>query len=145
VAKRLPLTGLAPAFALTDEAIDVDELVGQVVSSAAGAVATFIGVVRDNNEGLAVRYLEYEAHQSMALRSMEALVVDARARFEVGGVMVRHRLGRLEIGEISVVIAVAAPHRAAAMDACRWLIDTLKAEVPIFKKEHYEDGEAWVE
>lgn len=139
------MTGAAPAVALTATAIDIDELVGGVVSSAAGAVATFIGVVRDNSDGRAVRYLEYEAHQSMALRSMEELVVSARARHEVGGVLIRHRLGRLDIGDVSVAIAVAAPHRAAAMDACRWLIDTLKAEVPIFKKEHYADGDAWVE
>jgi molybdopterin synthase catalytic subunit len=116
-----------------------------VATAGDGAVSSFVGVIRDNDEGRAVRYLEYEAHETMAVTHLERLVDEAQRRFGVGRALIRHRLGRLEIGDVSVAIAVAAPHRAEAIDACRWLIDTLKADVPIFKKEFYEDGEAWVE
>ena len=90
-------------------------------------------------------WLEYEAHEEMAQKQIGGLIEEARERWPIGQVAIRHRLGRLEIGEVSVAIAVAAPHRAEALEACRWLIDTLKAEVPIFKKEAYADGESWVE
>jgi molybdopterin synthase catalytic subunit len=116
-----------------------------VATAGDGAVSSFVGVIRDNDEGRAVRYLEYEAHETMAVTHLERLVDEAQRRFGVGRALIRQRLGRLEIGDVSVAIAVAAPHRAEAIDACRWLIDTLKADVPIFKKEFYEDGEAWVE
>jgi molybdopterin synthase catalytic subunit len=130
---------------LTRAAIDVPALIELVSSPADGAVATFTGIVRDNQDGRAVRHLEYEAHEPMALALMERLAGEARQRFGVSHAALRHRLGRLEIGEVSVAIAVAAPHRAEAIAACQWLIDTLKAEVPIFKKEYFSDGEAWVE
>ncbi len=130
---------------LTRVAIDVPALIELVSSPADGAVATFTGIVRDNQDGRAVRHLEYEAHEAMALAMMERLAGEARQRFGVSRAVLHHRLGRLEIGEVSVAIAVASPHRAEAIAACQWLIDTLKAEVPIFKKEYFSDGEAWVE
>jgi len=130
---------------LTRDPIDPAGLAGAVATPADGAVATFTGIVRDNQDGRTVRYLEYEAHEVMAPQVLAGLVDQARARWPIGRVEIRHRLGRLEIGDISVAIAVAAPHRAEAIEACHWLIDTLKAEVPIFKKEHYADGESWVE
>jgi molybdopterin synthase catalytic subunit len=134
-----------PAAGLTDEPIDPTTLLASVAMPSDGAVASFVGVVRDNQDGRPVQYLEYEAHEGMAVTHLERLVVEARRRWNIGRALVRHRLGRLEIGEVSVAIAVAAPHRDEAITACRWLIDTLKTDVPIFKKEHYEDGDAWVE
>jgi molybdopterin synthase catalytic subunit len=125
--------------------IDSAALAAGVSTPEDGAVATFVGVVRDNHEGRRVLWLEYEAHEEMAKKQLAALIEAARRRWGVGEVAIQHRLGRLEIGEVSVAIAVAAPHRAEALEACRWLIDTLKAEVPIFKKEAYSDGQGWVE
>lgn len=141
--RRQPVGDLAAA--LTYEPIDAAQLVETVASAGDGAVSSFVGVVRDNQDGRPVRYLEYEAHESMAVTHLERLVQEAQRQFHVGRAVIRHRLGRLEIGDVSVAIVVAAPHRAEAMDACRWLIDTLKADVPIFKKEFFTDGEAWVE
>jgi molybdopterin synthase catalytic subunit len=119
---------------------------GAVVASPKdGAVAAFTGLVRDHHEGRGVLWLEYEAHDEMAEKQIGGLIQEARRRWPLGEIAIQHRLGHLEVGEVSVVIAVAAAHRAAALEACRWLIDTLKAEVPIFKKEAYADGETWVE
>jgi molybdopterin synthase catalytic subunit len=125
--------------------IDPAALAAAVATPTDGAVASFVGIVRDNHGGREVLRLEYEAHEEMAEKRLAALIDDARGRWPLGQVAIQHRLGRLEIGEVSVAIAVAAPHRAEALEACRWLIDTLKAEVPIFKKETYRDGEGWVE
>jgi molybdopterin synthase catalytic subunit len=130
---------------LTRAAIDPVALTTAVATPADGAVASFVGVVRDNHGEREVLWLEYEAHEEMAQKQLAALIDEARRRWPVGRVAIQHRLGRLDIGEVSVAIAVAAPHRAEALEACRWLIDTLKAEVPIFKKETYTDGEGWVE
>ncbi len=137
--------GAAEVAGFTHEAIDSAPLLATAAGAGDGAVATFIGVVRDNQNGRAVRYLGYEAHETMALAHMERLVVEAQRRWAIGRALIRHRLGEVQIGDVSVVVVVAASHRAEAMDACRWLIDTLKGEVPIFKKEHFADGEAsWV-
>jgi molybdopterin synthase catalytic subunit len=134
------------AVELTRDAIYVPGLVAGLAGPADGAVATFIGVVRDNQDGRPVSHLEYEAHEPMAVAHMERLAVRAGAEFHVGAVAMQHRLGRLEIGDVSVFVGVASPHRAEGLEACRWLIDTLKAEVPIFKKEYYTDGGVtWVE
>jgi molybdopterin synthase catalytic subunit len=130
---------------LTRASIDTALLGASVATSKDGAVATFNGVVRDHHDGRAVLWLEYEAHEEMAQKQISALIEEARRRWPVSAVAIRHRLGRLEIGETSVAIAVAAAHRAEALEACRWLIDTLKAQVPIFKKEAYADGATWVE
>jgi molybdopterin synthase catalytic subunit len=110
-----------------------------------GAAVIFEGVVRDNTRGRRTLYLNYEAYEEMALKQMDALIEQALQQFPIRAVAIVHRLGRLEIGETSVLIAVASAHRAAAFDACRWLIDTLKRTVPIWKKEHFEDGAVWAD
>jgi len=125
--------------------IDVAALLASVGSEADGAVASFVGIVRNENAGHRVLFLEYEAYAGMAEREMEAIATEARDRFGVSRVAVVHRVGRLEVGEASVAIAVAAPHRAAALEACRFVIDTLKRTVPIWKREHVEGGAVWIE
>jgi len=125
--------------------IDVAALVAAVRGDGDGAVAMFVGTVRNVNAGRRVLFLEYEAYAPMAEREMERIAAEAIARCGATRVAMVHRLGRLEIGEISVAIAVAAPHRAAAMDACRFVIDTLKRRVPIWKREHFEGGTVWIE
>ena len=126
---------------LVRQPIDVAAL--QHVASGDGALCLFLGVVRDENAGRRVLRLEYEAYEDMALPMMEEIAADARARFGVSDVRIVHRLGRLEIGEVSVAVAAASPHRAEAFAACRHAIDTLKAKVPIWKKEFYADGAVW--
>ena len=118
----------------------VAELLG-----ADGAVCVFDGIVRDNTRGRRTLYLDYEAYREMALEQMSGLAAEATTRFPVREVAVVHRLGRLHIGETSVLIAVASAHRGAAFDACRWVIDTLKKTVPIWKKEKFEDGAVWAD
>ena len=130
---------------LQHEVIDADALSESVRSDADGAVATFVGVVRANNRGREVTHLEYEAFDEMALSEMRKLAEQALERFSISDVGIAHRCGRLEIGEASVVVAVSAPHRGPAFDACRFLIDTLKQTVPIWKKEHFGDGQVWIE
>ena len=110
-----------------------------------GAIVLFDGIVRDNSRGRKTQYLVYEAYEEMALRQLEQLAEDAKKKFAIRNVLLVHRLGRLEIGESSVLIAVYSAHRAAAFDACRWLIDTLKKTVPIWKKEHFADGAVWAD
>ena len=110
-----------------------------------GALCLFLGVVRNENGGRPVRYLEYEAYEEMALPLMEEIESETRRRWPVTDVRLVHRLGRLEIGEPSVAVAVSSPHRNEAFAACRFAIDTLKAKVPIWKKEFYAGGEAWLE
>jgi molybdopterin synthase catalytic subunit len=110
-----------------------------------GALCLFVGVVRDNHQGRAVAHLEYEAYEEMALGEMQAIEQESRRRWPLGDIRIVHRLGRLEIGEASVAVAVVSPHRAEAFEACRYAIDTLKKTVPIWKKEYYADGSAWIE
>ena len=110
-----------------------------------GAALAFEGIVRNQTRGRKTLYLDYEAYEPMALQEMEALASEALSKFQVRDVAIVHRLGRLQIGETSVLIAVASAHRAAAFDACRWLIDTLKRKVPIWKKEYFEDGAVWAD
>ena len=110
-----------------------------------GALCLFLGVVRNENGGRPVRYLEYEAYEEMALPLMQEIESETRRRWPVTDVRLVHRLGRLEIGEPSVAVAVSSPHRNEAFAACRFAIDTLKAKVPIWKKEFYAEGEAWLE
>lgn len=110
-----------------------------------GAIVIFDGVVRNHSRGRRTRYLEYEAYEPMALKLMEQLAADAQRRFSIRNVALVHRLGHLEIGESSVLIAVYSAHRAAAFEACRWIIDTLKKTVPIYKKEFFEDGAVWAD
>src|SRR5271157_1962304 len=127
------------------ERIDLEAVVGRLKRPADGAAVIFDGVVRDNTRGRRTHYLDYEAYEAMALKQMETLAMEARARFGVRGASIIHRLGRLEIGETSVLIVVAAAHRGAAFEACRWIIDTLKKTVPIWKKEYFEDGAVWAD
>jgi len=127
------------------EPIDTEAVVERLKRPADGAAVIFAGVVRDNTRGRRTLYLDYEAYEAMALKQMESLAVEARARFGVRGVSIVHRLGRLEIGETSVLIVVTAAHRGAAFEACRWIIDSLKKTVPIWKKEHFEDGAVWAD
>jgi molybdopterin converting factor subunit 1 len=110
-----------------------------------GAAVLFEGVVRNQTRGRKTLYLDYEAYEEMALQQMEALAEQSLKQFQIRDVALVHRLGRLEIGETSVLVVVASAHRAAAFDACRWLIDTLKRTVPIWKKEYFEDGAVWAD
>jgi molybdopterin synthase catalytic subunit/molybdopterin converting factor small subunit len=127
------------------EPIDAEGVVRRLKHPADGAAVIFDGVVRNNTRGRPTLYLEYEAYETMALKQMESLSQEARTRFAVRAASIIHRLGRLEIGETSVLIVVAAAHRSAAFDACRWIIDTLKKTVPIWKKEYFEDGAIWAD
>jgi molybdopterin synthase catalytic subunit len=127
-----------------DEAA-VTTLVRSLADPADGGVVIFQGVVRDNARGKRVRYLEYDAYPEMAEQQMATIAAEVERRWHTGNVALVHRIGRLEIGECSVVVVVACPHRGAAFEACRYAIDTLKTTVPIWKKEVAEDGEEWVE
>jgi MoaE-MoaD fusion protein len=127
------------------EPIDVREIKEELEHPEDGAALLFEGVVRNNTRGRKTLYLDYEAYESMALNEMEKLAQAALERFKVRDVCLVHRLGRLQIGETSVLIGVASAHRAASFEACRWLIDTLKKTVPIWKKEYFEDGAVWAD
>jgi len=130
---------------LQREAIRVDRLIEAVRSDGDGAVALFVGTVRDHNRGRRVLQLEYHAYPEMAESEMERIAAAARERFGVARIAIVHRTGRLAIGEASVAVAVASAHRADALEACRHVIDSLKQTVPIWKKELFEGGEAWIE
>lgn len=134
------------AVLLTLDPLDVARIEADVRDDSAGAIVTFIGTTRNEHLGRRVLYLEYEAQQSMALKMMYALCLESMQRFGLAKVRLHHRLGRLEIGDASVAIAVSSAHRGAAFDGCRFLIDTLKTTIPIWKKEHYADSSApqWV-
>jgi molybdopterin synthase catalytic subunit len=130
---------------LQAEPIRTAELIAAVRGEADGAVAVFLGTVRDHNLGRRVTCLEYHAYDAMARAELERLEQAALREFEVSRVALVHRIGRLEIGEVSVAVVVASPHRDAAFRACRWIIDTLKRTVPIWKKEFFDGGEVWIE
>lgn len=130
---------------IVDDPIDVRRLRARVDDPRAGAVATFEGVVRDHNRGVAVDHLEYEAYAAMAEKEFARIVGEARSRWPLHRLAVVHRVGRLEIGEVAVAVVVSASHRAAAFDACRWIIDRLKEQAPIWKKEFGADGSHWLE
>ncbi len=127
------------------ERIDTRRLLDQIKQPEDGAAVVFEGVVRDHTRGRRTLYLDYEAYEEMALKQMETLAGQAVSQFGVRDVAIVHRLGRLQVGEISVAIVVASAHRSAAFEACRWLIDTLKRTVPIWKKEYFEDGAVWAD
>jgi molybdopterin synthase catalytic subunit len=130
---------------ITDDVILVSDIVAETRAGADGAVCVFDGIVRDNTRGRKTLYLDYEAYREMALEQMRGLAAEAVTRFGVRDVALVHRLGRLVVGETSVLIVVASAHRGAAFDACRWLIDTLKKTVPIWKKEQFVDGAIWAD
>ena len=131
-------------YEIVDEVIDERAVVQSVEDPRAGAICTFAGVVRDNSRGKRVLYLEYEAYAEMAVRQMQKIAAEMKARWDVLHVSMVHRTGRLEIGEASVFIAVSTAHRAEAFEACRYAIDQLKQSVPVWKKEVWEGGEYWV-
>ncbi|HWX09328.1 MAG TPA: molybdenum cofactor biosynthesis protein MoaE [Gaiellaceae bacterium] len=131
-------------FRISSEPLDVAAAIAEVESPDAGAVATFVGTVRRTSRDRNVLYLEYEAFEEMAEPMLRSLADELTARHGLTRVAIHHRVGRVEIGEPSVVIAVSARHRAAALDACREAIDTLKETIPLWKKELYEGGEEWI-
>ena len=132
------------AFLLSEAPLSVDGVVREVASDGAGAIATFVGTTRARSRGRDVVRLEYEAYEGMAEAEMERIAGSLRERHEILDVAIHHRVGPVEIGETSVVIAVSARHRAAALEACREAIDTLKQTVPLWKKELYVGGEEWI-
>jgi len=134
-----------PRCTLSERPLDVGAVVARVSGPGAGGIVTFVGTVRDESRGHRIRHLEYEAYAGMAEREMEKIADEAAAQWPGARVAMAHRTGRLAIGEIAVVIAAAAPHRAEAFAAARFAIDTLKQRVPIWKKEVAVDGESWVE
>jgi len=144
-----PVSGGAHAvgvlFELTTDPLDPRRLEAAVAHKGAGAICTFIGVVRDTSRGRSVTHLEYEAYGEMATAEMRKIAGEIAEKWPDARVAMAHRTGRLEIGEASVVVSVSCPHRAEAIDACRWGIDRLKESVPIWKKEHATDGTYWIE
>jgi MoaE-MoaD fusion protein len=132
------------AFQLSEAPLSLEAAVDEVRQDGAGAIATFLGTVRDRSRDRDVLYLEYEAYEGMAEGVMAELAATLKARHELCEVAIHHRVGRVDIGEASVVIAVSAPHRAAALTACHEAIDELKVTVPLWKKEVYEGGEEWI-
>jgi molybdopterin synthase catalytic subunit len=130
---------------IVEHAIDTESVITKAASPKAGAISTFHGVVRDNSLGRNVLYLYYEAYPPMAIREMQKIEDEIRAKWDVIAVAITHRIGRVEIGEASVVIAVSSAHRRDAIEACHFAIDRLKQTVPIWKKEYWEGGEIWIE
>jgi molybdopterin synthase catalytic subunit len=130
---------------IVESRIDAETIVRAVKAGEDGAVCVFDGIVRDNTRGRKTLHLEYETYREMALGQMQRLVSEAKTRFGVREVALVHRIGRLVVGETSVLIVVASAHRAVAFEACRWLIDSLKTTVPIWKKEIFVDGAVWAD
>jgi MoaE-MoaD fusion protein len=131
--------------AILRETIPSATILESIKQPADGATVVFEGIVRNHSRGRATLFLEYEAYEAMAFSQMQLLAAQALSRFAIRQVALVHRLGRLEIGETSVLVVVASAHRAAGFEACRWLIDTLKQTVPIWKKEHFSDGAVWAD
>jgi len=141
-----PVSGGADGLVqIVREPIKTETVVSAVKSGGDGAVCVFDGIVRDNTRGRATLHLDYEAYEEMALKQMHTLREEAKAKFGVREVAIVHRLGRLHVGETSVLIAVSSAHRGAAFDACRYVIDTLKKTVPIWKHEQFADGAVWAD
>jgi molybdopterin synthase catalytic subunit len=145
VALLPPVSGGLPRAAIVREKIDTAAALEKIKQPEDGAAVVFEGVVRNHSRSRRTLFLEYEAYEEMARRQMESLTEQALARFQIRDVAMVHRLGRLEIGETSVLIVVVSAHRAAAFESCRWLIDTIKRTIPIWKKEHFEDGAVWAD
>jgi len=129
---------------ISSDLLNIQSCIEWVMSPQAGGIDVFIGTVRDTTKGKAVTRLEFEAYESMAVKEMEKIATEMLAKWAVHKVLIHHRTGILSVGEVPVVIAVSAAHRAAAFDACRYAINTLKQTVPIWKKEIFEDGAEWV-
>jgi molybdopterin synthase catalytic subunit/molybdopterin converting factor small subunit len=132
------------AFLLSAEPLSLDAVVDEVRSERAGAIATFVGTTRIESRGRTVHRLEYEAYEEMAEKVMGEIADELKRRYDLCEIAIHHRTGQVDIGEASVVIAVSAPHRQDALAACKDAIDTLKEQVPLWKKEIYEGGEEWI-
>jgi molybdopterin synthase catalytic subunit len=132
------------SFRLSEEPLSLDAAVAEVARDESGAIAPFVGTTRSESRGCRVRWLDYEAYPEMAEDVMAQIAAQLRERYDLCDIAIHHRIGRVEIGQPSVVIAVSAPHRADALRACRDAIDTLKETVPLWKKEVYEGGEEWI-
>ena len=132
-------------FVIASGPISADPLVAAVSSPAAGAIAVFHGVVRDNNLGRRVHYLAYEAYPAMCEQVLGEIEAELRSRWPIIGFAVAHRTGRVEIGEASLLVAVSSGHRAEALQACHWAVDEIKSRLPVWKKEVFEGGETWIE
>jgi molybdopterin synthase catalytic subunit len=132
-------------FAITRDPLDPAPLVEAIRRDESGAVALFYGVVRNENLGRSVRYLEYDAYDAMALKKMHQVADEVAAKFAINGIGVLHRIGRLEIGETSLLVAVSSPHRREAFEACHFAVDRIKQTVPVWKKEVWDDGSEWIE
>ncbi|WP_349305602.1 molybdenum cofactor biosynthesis protein MoaE [Bacillus sp. FJAT-49736] len=131
-------------FQITRDPIDIEKVVQRVVQREAGAITTFIGTVRELTYGRRTLYLEYEAYESMALKKLEQIGMEITEKWPLSKTAITHRIGRLEITDIAVVIAISTPHRAESYEANRYAIERIKEVVPIWKKEHWEDGEEWI-
>ena len=131
-------------FEITSDPLDPAPLVAAVRRDESGAVTLFYGVVRNENVGRNVRYLEYDVYPEMAIKKMREVAEEVRAKYPITGIGVLHRVGRLEIGETSLLVAVSSAHRAAAFEACHFAVDRIKQVVPIWKKEVWDDGEEWI-
>jgi molybdopterin synthase catalytic subunit len=147
-----PYTGVvAPLLRVGPEPLDLERIVASLASGrdgaagADGAVVTFLGLVRNHNLGRSVRYLEYEAYEPLALKTFERIAAEIRARWPSAGLALHHRVGRLEIGDASVAIATRSPHRGDAYAACRYAIERVKQIAPIWKREVFDGGDAWIE
>ena len=136
---------MASLTAITSAPLDTEALVRALDTTGIGAVTTFIGLVRDNNLGRRVLHLEYEAYEALALRGLELIVAEAVSQWPTVRLGIHHRTGRMEIGEASVAIAAASPHRADAFAASRYAIERIKQIVPIWKHEYFEGGDVWIE
>ena len=134
-----------PLLAVSRDPLELDALADAVGEASDGAVASFLGIVRNHNAGRSVRYLEYEGYEPLALKVFERIAAEARDRWRGVRVAIHHRLGRLEIGAASVAIAAASAHRADAFAACRYVIERVKQIAPIWKHEHFEGGDVWIE
>lgn len=145
VALLPPVAGGSGRCALSERPLDTGAVLARVAGPGMGGIVVFVGAVRDHARGRDIRHLEYEAYPGMAEREMERIADEAAERWPGARVAIAHRTGRLEIGDLAVVVAAAAPHRAEAFAACRYAIDTLKERVPIWKKEFATDGEYWVD
>ena len=131
-------------IAITNDELDVRQVVSHVQHPGAGAISTFVGTTRDNTAGRRVLFLDYEAYRPMADRQLQRVADEMQERWDLTGVAIYHRLGKLEIGEASLVVAVSSAHRKEAFEACQYSIDRIKQIVPIWKKEFFEGGEVWV-
>ena len=139
------MSGRIPRMMVTPEPLDVASVAATVVGPPAGAIATFVGLVRDHNAGRRVRWLDYEAYAPLAVKTFEQIAAEAAVKWPDARLAIWHRTGRIEIGDASVAIAAASAHRADAFAACRYAIERVKQIAPIWKHEHFADGEVWVE